>query len=143
MYRIYNKVSMVILEYVAALFGKFHRRCGDKFGFMYAEVHSVVISKIQLFLYHKDSIRKLNLEIGSVGESLEEKFVMKKQEREMDILFYFVSISYWFLTTYGVESARKTITKGKNSLVFRDCNKQSPFTSFSNNTMKILHKISD
>ncbi|XP_063626991.1 uncharacterized protein LOC134798536 [Cydia splendana] len=103
---------MIFLENVAAVFGSFPS-VEKNSAVMFAAIHNIVFTKMYLFLYHKVSIRKLNSEMGDVGENLEEDDVMKKQywKVKYGILFYVVSV-YMSLGAYGVESTRKSIVEG-------------------------------
>lgn len=82
---------------------------------MFAAIHNIVLTKMFLLLYHKDSIKKLNQEMAAVGENFEEEKVMKKQywKVKYGILIYVVSV-YLSLIAYGVESTRRAIVEGTN-----------------------------
>ncbi|XP_047996256.1 uncharacterized protein LOC125234112 [Leguminivora glycinivorella] len=103
---------MIFLENVAAAFGSFPS-VEKNSAVMFAAIHNIVLTKMYLFLYHKVSIRKLNFEMGALGENLEEDDVMKKQywKVKYGILFYVVTV-YLSLGAYGVESTRKSIVEG-------------------------------
>ncbi|XP_063367808.1 uncharacterized protein LOC134656236 [Cydia amplana] len=103
---------MIFLENVAAVFGSFPS-VEKNSAVMFAAIHNIVLTKTYLFLYHKVSIRKLNSEMGALGEHLEEDNVMKKQywKVKYGILFYVVTV-YLSLGAYGVESTRKSIVEG-------------------------------
>lgn len=119
LYRIFNVVSygtytmLVLLENLAVLFGKFPSVESNS-AIMLASAHNIVLFKLYLFVYHKNSIRKLNLEMGSVGESIEEETVMKKQYRKVNWGCLLFSLNV-FLTvlSYGLASARRALTEGK------------------------------
>lgn len=124
MYRIFNVVSygayttLVLLENLATLFGNFPA-VETKSAIMLAGAHNIVLFKLYLLVYHKGSIRKLNLDMGSLGESLEEETVMKKQYRKVKwgCLFFSVTV-FLTLLSYGLASARRALTEGK---LFMSC----------------------
>ncbi|XP_063540047.1 uncharacterized protein LOC134749071 [Cydia strobilella] len=103
---------MIFLENAAAVFGSFPS-AEKNTAVMFAAMHNILLIKFYLFFYHKVSIRKLNSEMGALGENLEEDNVMKKQYRKVKygILFYVVTV-YMSLGTYGLESTRKSIVEG-------------------------------
>ncbi|XP_063539787.1 uncharacterized protein LOC134748886 [Cydia strobilella] len=103
---------MIFLENAAAVFGSFPS-VEKNSAVMFSATQNIVLAKFYLFFYHKVSIRKLNYEMGAVGENLEEDNVMKKQywKVKYGILFYVVT-AYLSLGTYGLESARKSIVEG-------------------------------
>nr|QZH55126.1 odorant receptor 30 [Achelura yunnanensis] len=114
-YRMYTTISfsvytiMIFLENSAALFGVFPD-VEKNSAVMFAAIHDIVLPKMYLLLYHKDSIRKLNYEMATVGERFEEADVMKKQNRKtkIGIILYVISV-YLSLLAYGVESTRKVL----------------------------------
>lgn len=118
-YRIYSVVTfsiytgMIFLENAASLFGSFPD-VEKNSAVMFAAIHNIVLVKMFLLLYHKDSIRKLNFEMATVGEKFEEERVMRKQYRKVKwgILFYVISV-YLSLIAYGVESTRRSIVEGE------------------------------
>lgn len=118
-YRMYSVVTfsiyttMIFLENAASVFGSFPD-VEKNSAVMFAAIHNIVLVKMFLLLYHKDSIRKLNFEMSIVGEQFEEEHVMRKQYRKVKwgILFYVISV-YLSLMAYGVESARRSIVEGK------------------------------
>lgn len=117
-YRVYSVISfsvytaMIFLENLAALFGSFPD-VEKNSAVMFAAIHNIVLTKMYLLLYHKDSIKKLNFEMGDVGGRFEEEYVMKKQYKKVKwgILFYVVSV-YLSLIAYGVESVRRSVVEG-------------------------------
>lgn len=117
-YRLYSVITfsiytiMIFLENLAALFGKFPE-VEKNSAVMFAAIHNIVLTKMFLLLYHKNSIRKLNYEMATIGEDFEEDYVMKKQYRKakVGICLYVISV-YLSLTAYGVESARRSIVEG-------------------------------
>ncbi|CAH2232303.1 jg21685 [Pararge aegeria aegeria] len=117
-YKIYSTVSftvyfvMILLENLAFLFGDFPE-VEKKSAMMFAAIHDIILIKMFLLLYHKSSIKKLNYEMATVMESIEEEKVMEKQHRKvkLGITFYIITV-YLSLTAYGVESLRKTIVEG-------------------------------
>ncbi|XP_049872168.1 uncharacterized protein LOC126371019 [Pectinophora gossypiella] len=119
LYRLYSLITfsiyttMIFLENVAALFGTFPD-VEKNSAVMFAAIHNIVLTKMYLLLYHKDSIRKLNFEMATVGEKLEKAGNMKKQYRKVKWgnLFYVVSV-YLSLFAYGVESTRRAVVDGR------------------------------
>lgn len=117
-YRMYTLISfsiytiMIFLENLAALFGDFPEVEKNSAAMFFA-IHNIVLTKMFLLLYHKDSIRKLNYEMSTVGEKLEEESNMRKQYLKMrvGIILYVISV-YLSLIAYGVESARRTLLEG-------------------------------
>ncbi|CAH0588027.1 unnamed protein product [Chrysodeixis includens] len=117
-YRLYSVITfsiytiMIFLENLAALFGEFPE-VEKNSAVMFAAIHNIVLTKMFLLLYHKNSIRKLNYEMATIGEDFEEDYVMKKQYRKakVGICLYIISV-YLSLTAYGVESARRSIVEG-------------------------------
>ncbi|XP_022131187.2 odorant receptor 4-like [Pieris rapae] len=117
-YKMYSVVSysiyitMILLENCAAIFGKFPE-VEKNSAVMFAAIHNIVLAKMFLLLYHKNSIRKLNYEMGTVMEYIEKEYVMREQYRKVKfgILLYVASV-YLSLVAYGVESLRKAITEG-------------------------------
>ncbi|XP_047506493.1 uncharacterized protein LOC125050599 [Pieris napi] len=117
-YKMYSVVSysiyitMILLENCAAIFGKFPE-VEKNSAVMFAAIHNIVLAKMFLLLYHKNSIRKLNYEMATVMENIEEEYVMREQYRKVKfgITFYVASV-YLSLVAYGVESLRKVITEG-------------------------------
>ncbi|KAI8434244.1 hypothetical protein MSG28_012341 [Choristoneura fumiferana] len=117
-YKLYSFISfaiytmMIYLENVAAAFGSFPA-VEKNSAVMFAAIHNIVLTKMFLLLYHKDSIKKLNREMATVGENFEEEKVMKKQywKVKYGVLIYVVSV-YLSLIAYGVESTRKAIVEG-------------------------------
>ncbi|XP_063540046.1 uncharacterized protein LOC134749070 [Cydia strobilella] len=103
---------MIFLENVAAVFGSFPS-VEKNSAFMFAAIHNIVLAKFYLFFYHKVSIKKLNSEMGAVGENLEEDNVMKKQYWKVKYgnLLYVVTV-YMSLGAFGLESTRKSIVEG-------------------------------
>ncbi|CAK1542135.1 unnamed protein product [Leptosia nina] len=103
---------MILLENCAAAFGKFPE-VEKNSAVMFAAIHNIVLAKMFLLLYHKNSIRKLNYEIATVMENIEEERVMKEQYRKVKygITLYVVSV-YLSLAAYGIESLRRAITEG-------------------------------
>lgn len=120
LYKLYSFISfaiyttMIFLENVAAAFGSFPA-VEKNSAVMFAAIHNIVLTKMFLLLYHKDSIKKLNQEMAAVGENFEEEKVMKKQywKVKYGILIYVVSV-YLSLIAYGVESTRRAIVEGTN-----------------------------
>ncbi|XP_023951767.2 uncharacterized protein LOC112055793 [Bicyclus anynana] len=117
-YKIYNAVSftiyfvMILLENLAFLFGDFPD-VEKNSSIMFSAIHDIILVKMFLLLYHKNSIKKLNYEMATVMETIEEEKVMKQQQRKVKwgITFYVVTV-YLSLIAYGVESFRKTIVEG-------------------------------
>ncbi|KAL0821070.1 hypothetical protein ABMA28_005702 [Loxostege sticticalis] len=117
-YRMYTLISfsiytiMIFLENLAALFGDFPEVEKNSAAMFFA-IHNIVLTKMFLLLYHKDSIRKLNYEMSTVGEKLEEESNMRKQYLKMrvGIILYVISV-YLSLIAYGVESARRALLEG-------------------------------
>lgn len=122
-YRFYSMLSfsiyvtMIFLENVAALFGSFPE-VEKNSAVMFAAIHNIVLAKMFLLLYHKNSIRKLNQEMGNVMEKIEQANVMKKQywKVKYGVSLYVVTV-YLSLTAYGVESARKLLVEGKSLFI--------------------------
>ncbi|XP_064292501.1 uncharacterized protein LOC128675848 isoform X1 [Plodia interpunctella] len=118
LYKIYTIVSfsiytvMIFLENLAALFGNFPEVEKNSAAMFFA-IHNIVLTKMLLLLYHKESIRKLNFEMAAVCENFEEERVMKRQylKVKFGILLYVVSV-YLSLIAYGVESTRKAYAEG-------------------------------
>ncbi|XP_075979648.1 uncharacterized protein LOC142978917 [Anticarsia gemmatalis] len=117
-YQLYSVITfsiyttMIFLENVAALFGNFPE-VEKNSAVMFSAIHNIVLTKMFLLLYHKKSIRKLNYEMATVGEDLEEEHVMNKQytKAKVGISLYIISV-YLSLIAYGVESARRAIVEG-------------------------------
>nr|XP_021187731.2 uncharacterized protein LOC110374378 [Helicoverpa armigera] len=117
-YKLYSLVTfsiytiMIFLENVAALFGKFPE-VEKNSAVMFSAIHDIVLTKMFLLLYHKQSIRKLNYDMSTVGSSFEEDHVMRKQylKTTVGIWLYVISV-YLSLGAYGVESARRSIVEG-------------------------------
>lgn len=104
--------TMIFLENLAATLGNFPD-VEKNSAVMFSAIHNIVLAKMFLLLYHKNSVRKLNHEMATVGENFEERFVMKKQYRKVKvgILLYIISV-YLSLIAYGVESFRKLVIEG-------------------------------
>lgn len=104
--------TMIFLENVAALFGRFPE-VEKNSSVMFSAIHNIVLTKMFLLYYHKKSIRKLNYEMATVGAKLEEEHVMKKQywKVTVGIWLYVISV-YLSLAAYGIESARRAIVEG-------------------------------
>lgn len=117
-YKLYTIISfsiytiMIFLENLAALFGDFPEVEKNSAAMFFA-IHNIVLTKMLLLLYHKDSIRKLNFEMATVGDKLEEESNMKRQYLKVKggIMLYVVSV-YLSLIAYGVESARRVVVEG-------------------------------
>lgn len=117
-YKLYTIISfsiytiMIFLENLAALFGDFPEVEKNSAAMFFA-IHNIVLTKMLLLLYHKDSIRKLNFEMATVGDKLEEESNMKRQYLKVKggIMLYVVSV-YLSLIAYGVESARRVLVEG-------------------------------
>lgn len=117
-YKLYTIISfsiytiMIFLENLAALFGDFPEVEKNSAAMFFA-IHNIVLTKMLLLLYHKDSIRKLNFEMATVGDKLEEESNMKRQYLKVKggIMLYVVSV-YLSLIAYGVESARRVMVEG-------------------------------
>lgn len=118
LYRMYTIISfsiytiMIFLENLAALFGDFPEVEKNSAAMFFA-IHNIVLTKMFLLLYHKDSIRKLNYEMATVGEKLEEESNMRKQylKSRVGIILYVISV-YLSLIAYGVESTRRVLVEG-------------------------------
>ncbi|XP_013183620.1 putative odorant receptor 85d [Amyelois transitella] len=118
LYKMYTTVSfsiyttMIFLENLAALFGDFPEVEKNSANMFFA-IHNIVLTKMALLMYHKESIRKLNFEMAAVGEKFEEEHVMKRQylKVKIGILLYVVSV-YLSLGAYGVESTRRAYAEG-------------------------------
>lgn len=109
--------TMIFLENVAAMFGKFPE-VEKNSSVMFAAIHNIVLTKMYLLLYHKDSIKKLNYEMATVGADFEEDSVMKRQYRKVTVGIWLYVISvYLSLGAYGIESARRSIVEGKFQLL--------------------------
>lgn len=117
-YKLYTIISfsiytiMIFLENLAALFGDFPEVEKNSAAMFFA-IHNIVLTKMLLLLYHKDSIRKLNFEMATVGDKLEEESNMKRQYLKVKggTMLYVVSV-YLSLIAYGVESARRVLVEG-------------------------------
>lgn len=117
-YKVYSVITfsiyttMIFLENLAALFGCFPD-VEKNSAVMFSAIHNIVLAKMFLLLYHKNSVRKLNYEMATVGENYEKQFVMKKQYRKakVGILLYIASV-YLSLIAYGVESLRRSVAEG-------------------------------
>ncbi|XP_046966883.1 uncharacterized protein LOC124534886 [Vanessa cardui] len=105
-------VTMILLENMAALFGNFPE-VEKKSAIMFSAIHDIIIIKMSVMLYYKNSIKKLNYEMSFVMKDIEEESVMRKQKRKVlwGITFYVITV-YLSLTAYGVESFRKVLVEG-------------------------------